>query len=381
MKILISTDQYIFTSGVTTSINCLTSELLRRGHDVRILTLSDSNKSFYKDNIYYIGSFPIHFGTKDRYSFKKNDKLIEEIIEWNPDIIHVQTEFSTYQIARKIAKKVKCPIINTCHAIHEHYISYFFPSKILGKFFLKRILRRVYNEGEALIIPTLKVKSYMDEYHVKTKTVIIPTGIDLDNFKNIITDNEREKLLQELNIDANSKILVTVSRLAKEKNIDELLDNFKKLLDYDKSFILLIVGDGNYRNHLERKVKRLNIQNNVIFTGMISNNLVYKYYQLGKVFVCASESESQGLTYIEALANYLPIVCKKDKCLEDVLIEGKNGYTFTDKTGFVSSIIKIFNSRELYDFMKKNAYEKSLDFSKQVFASKILELYNDVIFQ
>lgn len=121
------------------------------------------------------------------------------------------------------------------------------------------------------------------------------------------------------------------------------------------------------------------MNDNVIFTGMIKPNEVYKYYQLGNIFVCASTSESQGLTYIEALANRLPMVCKKDECLEDIIDNGINGFIFENKNEFIESIIKILNDKKLEEKMGKISFKKSNNFSKEEFGLKMERLYKKIL--
>ena len=110
---------------------------------------------------------------------------------------------------------------------------------------------------------------------------------------------------------------------------------------------------------------------------MIKPVEVHKYYQLGDVFVCASTSESQGLTYAEALASSLPLVCRKDDCLLDVIDTGKNGYTYENKDEFIDYILKIDKNKSI-EFGKKSL-EISKKFSKEEFGKTMEKLYKRVV--
>ena len=151
------------------------------------------------------------------------------------------------------------------------------------------------------------------------------------------------------------------------------------MLDIDKEIKFIIVGDGPYKSKLVKKVRKMNLQNNVVFTGMIPSDQVYKYYQLGNIFVCASTSESQGLTYIEALANRMPMVCKKDECLNEVIDDGVNGFVFEKKQDFIKYIISILNDKSLANKMGKKSFEKSRNFSKEEFGIKMEKLYISIV--
>lgn len=380
MKILISTDEYEYQiNGVTNSVVALRDELRELGHDVRILALSPNNKSFVKNNDYYISSIHVPIYPDARFSFKWHDKLLKDIVEWHPDIVHVQTEFSSRILANKVIKKLNIPYVMTCHGMYEDYIKYFCPSKKLGKFIIKKLSNKFYNSSKTLVVPSKKLKSKEEEYKIKCPIEIIPTGIELNKYQKKLSLKEKQQILKQLNLEDSNKYIVTVCRLGVEKNIDEILDYMPDLLKKDKQIKFIIVGDGPYKKNLKNKVNKLNLNNYVIFTGMIKPDEVYKYYQLGNIFVCASTSESQGLTYVEALANGLPMVCKKDECLEEIIDNGVNGFIFKNKDEFINSILKIINDKKLEEKMGKISFEKSNDFNKKEFGLKMEKLYKKIL--
>ena len=376
MKILISTDEYEYQiNGVTNSVVALRDELRKLGHEVRVLALSPNKKSFKKGDDYYISSFHMPIYPDARYSFKYHDKLLDEIVEWDPDIVHIQTEFATRKLAMRVINRINKPYVMTCHAVYEDYISYFSPSKKIGKAVIKRLSNKYYNKSNGLVVPSTKLKDIEIGYNIKCPIHVIPTGIDLNKYNKELTVKDREKLLKELNLSKEDDILVTVCRLAVEKNIDEILSYLPILAKENEHIRFLIVGDGPYKKKLEKKVVDMELSKYVRFSGMIDPKVVYKYYNLGDIFVCASTSESQGLTYVEALSCSLPMVCKKDRCLDDIIDEGKNGYQFTDSESFITSIDKILRDTKLKNKMKKYSKEKSLSFSKEKFGKDMEELY------
>ena len=380
MKILISSDVYEHQiSGVTNSVVNLRDELINLGHDVRMLVLSTSRKSYKEGFNYYIGSKPIPVYPSARFSFKKNDKLIKELIDWKPDIVHIQTEFSTRILANRIIKELDIPYVTTCHGLYEDYICYFCPSKKIGRGIVKRLSNKYYNNTDTLVVPSNKLKSRLNEYGIKCPIEIIPTGIDLSKYQKKISIKEKKELLNKLGLIDNNKYIVSVSRLAEEKNIDELLDYMPDLLNKDSDIKLILVGDGPYKKKLLKKIDRLNIKDNVILTGMIPIDEVYKYYQLGNIFVCASKSETQGLTYDEALACSMPMVCRKDECLVGLIDNGVNGFIYETKEEFIKSIMTILNDKKLANKMGKKSFEKSNNFSKEEFGIKMEKLYISIV--
>ena len=376
MKILLTSDTYENQiNGVSCSVITLRDELRKKGHDVRVLTLSRDNESKMVKTDYLIGSFSVPFYPDARQTLRFKDKIINDIVKWHPDIIHIQTEFSIGRIAKKVAKACNVPYINTSHTFYEDYTNYVIPSKTIGRVVARKLTKKSYANSAAVIAPTKKIKDVLTSYGVTSPIYIIPTGINLDRFGKKLSIIERAKLKSQLHLTSKSKVLVSIGRVAKEKNLDEIIDFLPELVKKDSNIVLLIGGDGPYKKNIENKVKKLKMDKYVRFLGMIPPENTYKYYQLGDVFVCASTSETQGITYIEALACGIPLVCRYDKCLDGVVEQGVNGYTYTNQKEYIDYIFKILKNHSLHHKMKNNALKSSGKFSKEKFSDDIEALY------
>lgn len=381
MKILITTDLYTTaTNGVVTSVKNLCGELQKKGHDVRILTLSDGLKSHKDGNVSYIRSIPLGAIYPDvRMAVSYRHKLIKEIIEWKPDVIHSQCEFFSFQFALYISKKTGAPIVHTYHTLYEQYVTYLVPSKRLGKHIVHFVTRSRLKHVNNVIAPTHKVKDALHSYGIINKISVVPSGISLEQHQKRITPEERKEKRHALGIDDNQLVLINLGRLGTEKNLEELLELFAKALITNKNLVFLIVGDGPAKKSLEKMSESLGISNHVIFTGMVAPTEVQDYYQLGDVFVSASTSETQGLTYVEAAANGLPLLCRQDLCLKDVLIQGENGYEFTNEAEFLDSIDDIIKKPEWLINAGKQSERIAATFSKSAFGDAVEAVYAGVL--
>ena len=123
----------------------------------------------------------------------------------------------------------------------------------------------------------------------------------------------------------------------------------------------------------------LGVEEKVIFTGMVKPDEVQDYYQLGDIFVSASTSETQGLTYIEAAANGLPLLCRHDICLDDVIEQGENGYAYESEEEFLTYIDDIVQNSEWRENAARRSEEISEMFDKEVFGDSVEEIYKSVI--
>lgn len=374
MKILITTDAYdALVNGVAVSVKNLSAALRDAGNDVRILTLSQTRHSYQDGNVYYIGSMSLKIYPDVRAAFVFHSSILNDIVDWRPDVIHSQSEFFTFTFARKLAHLLHIPIVHTYHTLYEYYTHYFCPSKILGRKIVSIGSRMICNHANVVVAPTLKTARILENYGVDSEIRVIPTGLDLGKF-------EVEKFKEAiLHIPEDAPVIVTLGRLAREKNIDFLIQQMQHPRLREMGLHLVIVGDGPDRNRLETLVHQLQLQNTVHFTGMAAPENVARFYHLGNVFVSASSSETQGLTYIEAMACGLPLLCLEDPCLESVLISGHNGFYFKNADEFVRYCCELFESKHILKEMGQNALASATNFSKETFAAHIAQLYMETI--
>ena len=378
MKILIATDTYIpYVNGVITSIVNLKSGLELKGHEVRIITLSDTVHSHKDNDIYYFGAQStekVYPGA--RRKILGSHKQRKELLEWKPDIIHTQVEFSSFYVARKLSAKGVIPMIHTYHTLYEDYTHYFSQNKKLGVFGVKFLLRYVVSNIEALIVPTKKIYKIIDSYKLGCPLKILPTGITLDKFSIDLSTFNKEQFKLDLGIKKDQFVLLFVGRITKEKNILEIVTYLKN--SSKKDILLLVVGDGPERKNIENYIKNSTISGSINFTGMIDPNDVPKYYAIADLFVSGSMSETQGLTYIEALAAGKPLLCRQDECLEELLEEGKNGYSYTNEHEFFEKLEKL---QDVNTLQKMSEYAKisATKFSKETFTNEMELFYKEII--
>lgn len=376
MKILITTDWYSpAVNGVVTSVLNLRRELELRGHEVRVLTLSQDLHSSVQDGVTRIGSVAaglVYPGVRLRTALA--GRWARELVEWGPDVVHSQCEFSTFFLARRIAEELNVPLIHTYHTVYEDYTHYFSPSVRLGRRAVAALSRWVAARTDCMIAPTGKVRTLLQGYGVRTPVFVVPSGIDLRRFQRPPVPGCRASLLAALDIPRENLVLVSVGRLAAEKNLDELL-RFRAAMG-DQAVTLLLVGDGPYRAQLEREAADLGLRApQVVFAGMVPPQQVAEWYQLGDLFVSASSSETQGLTYVEALAAGVPALCRADPCLSGVIRDGENGWQFRDFSDFMSKLEAFRAHPELRRALSEQAAASARDYSAEEFARRVEAIY------
>nr|WP_277756531.1 glycosyltransferase [Vagococcus sp. CY53-2] len=205
---------------------------------------------------------------------------------------------------------------------------------------------------------------------------VIPTGIDVSQFKPV-----EEKLIESIRetykIDNDACLLLSVSRISYEKNIQTLLKGMPKVVKEIPNVKLLIVGDGPFKAKLEKQVDELGLLEQVIFTGEIPNKDIAPFYQAADYFVSASDSETQGLTYTEAMAAKTKVVAKGNDYLDNLFDDESLGVTYDENEEF---------SQTLIDYIKKDISikqsileNKLYDISSEAFGKRVEEFYQKAL--
>lgn len=369
-------------NGVANSVYILKKELEELGHTVYVFTTTTPGAPEYEYNVFRVPSLPCIFITERRVGLFYQPKLASIIKKLNLDLIHTHTEFSLGIFGRIMARELKIPTVHTYHTIYEdytHYITHFKTLDKRAKAFVRIFTKVCCNTVEQVVVPTEKVKELLLKYSVFKDISVIPTGVDLKKFNPKLYKEEDIKVLKdEYGIKAEDKVLLYVGRISKEKNIAEIIDAMPEYMKQRPNVKFLVIGGGPEMEQLKEQVKDAGLSSQIIFTGPKPWDEIGLYYQLGDVFVSASQSETQGLTYIEAMAAGVPVVAKQDKCLDDILEEGYNGYSFIDKEGLITGLESIFYSDSNIPY-GINAMNKMKKYSTEEFAANMVRLYEEIM--
>ncbi|WP_067840500.1 glycosyltransferase family 4 protein [Amphibacillus sediminis] len=382
MRVGIFTDTYYpQVNGVATSTFMLKDSLERLGHEVYVFTTSDKLVKKDEGNVFRVPSIPVL--SERRLAMFYQPHLAKLIKGLNLDIIHTHTEFSLGIFGRSMAKKLNIPLIHTYHTIYEDYTHYIIKlSKLdpLAKRAARKMSSSFCGSANRLIVPTQKVKDLLLSYGVERDISVIPTGIKLDKFSNFNYSSKQTKALRSsLGVEENDKVILYIGRLSKEKNIEELLMNLHLYLHKKEDLKFVLIGDGPAKNELMALANQLCIENQVIFAGEKPWESISDYYQIGDVFVSASQSETQGITYIEALASGLPVLAKSDPCLKGVVQNELNGYNFHNKIDFLQALDIILYNEQQKKKLSLGAIQSVEKFSVNHYARNVENVYSKCI--
>ncbi|AXX64238.1 MAG: glycosyltransferase family 4 protein [Lactobacillus sp.] len=376
MNVGIFTDTYFpQVSGVATSIQTLKNDLERKGNTVYIFTTTDPHvaKNTIEPNIFRLGSIPFISFTDRRIAYRGMFHALKLAKELDLDIVHTQTEFSLGLIGKFVAHSLKIPCVHTYHTMYEDYLHYVLNGHLLKPYHVKQMSKLFISGLSGVVAPSKRVYDTLQGYGIKTPMEIIPTGVDLSEYTRPI---DTVALKQQLNLQDNQPILLTLSRIAHEKKIEILIQSMPKLLNYYPNLVLLIVGGGPDMDDLVELVTKLNLTENVLFVGEVNHEDVAPYYHLANLFVSASDTESQGLTFIEAMATGLKCVVRSSPYTDDLFDDPSLGVTYSHPEDYVGLVLQYLQHEHVFDDVQPRQ-QKLYSISSDCFGDHILEFYQD----
>ncbi|CQR24849.1 glycosyltransferase [Streptococcus varani] len=379
MRIALFTDTYFpQVSGVATSIKTLKTELEKLGHIVFIFTTTDRDVDRYEDwDIIRLPSVPF-FAFKDRrVAYAGFSDALKIARRYQLDIIHTHTEFSMGILGVEIANALNIPVVHTYHTHYEDYVRYIAKGLLIRPKMIKYFVRGFFKDVDGVICPSEIVENLLQSYEVQQDLRVIPTGIDLAKFdRPEIQKEDRLELREKLGIEPHETMLLSLSRISYEKNIQAVIQAMPTVLAENPHVKLVIAGGGPYVSDLKKLIADLKIQDAVIMTGMIAPSETALYYKTADFFISASTSETQGLTYLESLASGTPIIAHGNLYLDNVIDKKMFGTLYYHDKELADAILDaVLATPEMDPLALK---EKLYEISAENFGKKAYEYYLDL---
>ncbi len=388
MRIGIFSDTYApDVNGVVTSVMLLQKTLEEHGHEVFVITNHPKLIDIQFDG--HVLRLP-GIKLKSLYGYVMTSPIqlraFRMIRKMKLDLIHVHSDFGVGMFSRFISYRLNLPIVFTYHTEIENYTHYINPLELrsvekFSRFAVAKLSKQLGDHSTAVIAPSKKTKDMLLRYGVKKDIFVVPTGVDLKRFSSDSLDAKKiMEIREEYGVLPEECLFIYVGRIAKEKSIDLVIEGFSKV-DFNRVRCkLLIVGDGPQLEELRQKVKDLDLDDHVRFAGKKPAEEVPYYYNAAQAFICASRTETQGLTYLEAMASGLPILARPDKVLEGLIHQGSTGYYF-ETTEELARTIETFTklTKDEMDELKVNIRSTIEKLDSEVFYRNVMEVYESAL--
>lgn len=381
MRILMISDVYFpRINGVSTSIQTFIRELRLLGHEVTLIAPSYETQQhtiFEPDTgIIRIPASQVLFDPEDRFMSRRAIRhLLSSLYQKQFDVIHIQTPFVAHYLGVWLACELGIPSVETYHTFFEEYLYHYLPlaPQRLMPQLAKHYTTKQCNQVDQVIVPSCAMRDVLQQYGVKTNIEILPTGIPSHDFQ----PGNGVRFRQEFGVAPDRPVMLTVGRVAFEKNIGFLVEVTKKIREHIPNILFVIAGEGPMLPHLKKRVQREGLQQQIMFVGYLKRaTQLQDCYRAANVFVFASRTETQGLVLLEAMAQELPVVSTAVMGTRDVLVNQQGCLISPENvTGFSKKVTTVLSNDSLQRQLAQSAKTYVAKWAAPCYAGKLAELY------
>jgi glycosyltransferase involved in cell wall biosynthesis len=384
MKILFTTESYYpIIDGGAIAQHRIVHELIKKGHDVRVIAPAFSFKNTVEEEngstIYRPRAFVLPFYMNNKYHFAPFPLLyVKKIIEeFKPDVINVCSPYPISICAMICAKKKHIPLVGSIHILPENVLAPFFSSGLYLTMvkYIWSYLVYFYNRVDWATVPTQTGAAMYQQKGLKTPVTPISNGVNTEMFK---PSNKGEYLRKRFNLPEKPLILYT-GRINQEKNVDVLVKAIPFVLkSIDAHF--LFCGSGGLKPDMMKLAQELGVDAHTTFIDFLDWADYPNIFTLADVFVMPAESELQSIVTLEAVASGVPPVVVNKGAVPE-LASAQNGLVFEpqDSNQLASNIITILSDETLRNTMKKNSLRLSEQHSMNAVGTQYEGVYEKVL--
>ena len=359
-------------SGVVSSVSSYRKALTELGNNVFIFTPHAENYTDTEPFVFRYPSINVPNFPDLQVAIPISNAIDHILPSLMLDVIHSHHPILLGQTAAHKAEKMNLPLVFTFHTRYREYSHYISLNQEFVKDQIDNWLCEYLGKVHHIITPSESMRRILsEEYGFTEQVTTIPTGIDFSNYKT--ANRELVRKSQGWN---NDIVLISVGRLALEKNWETLLMAAADVINKYSDIRLVIIGEGSEHEDLQELAEELGIAGQVAFTGKVEPADVSAYLAAADIFCFASVSETQGLATLEAMAAGLPVAAVDASGTSDAVENGIQGFlTPNDSVALAYAIERLVINPDLRDRMGSAAKIRAREFDIILLAKKLLEVY------
>jgi len=367
-------------NGVVRSVESFRAALTKQGHNVFVFAQADGD---YKDEAPFIFRYPSLMLPMqvDIPAVIPVSPFVDQLLpSLKPEVIHTHHPVLLGQAAARKAEELDLPLVFTFHTQYREYTHYVpLPQEAFQEFLKGAIqswLKDFMHQCQHIVVPSESMKEILvNDYGLQDRYTVIPTGINLEPYQSV-DGNE----LRARNHWQADKVIISIGRLAKEKNWETLLHAVAKVYQEYPDLRLVLIGDGSEKDQLQSLATELGITERVTFTGELPFSEVTAYLKAADIFGFASVTETQGLVTMEAMAAGLPVVAVDASGTRDIVDNGEQGFLVrNDADDLAASIKQLLVSPEKMRRFSIKALNKAKTFDVNYLSKKLIGVYEQAI--
>ena len=380
MRIAIFSDTFPpEVNGVANYVYLSAKALAEREHEVQVFTASRisqkklNEKTDGKFKIFTVPSLrsPIYADTRIPFP---SGITFSHILKFRPQVIHAHTPFTFGWGAVMGAKILKIPLIGTHHTFYDHFLKHAKIDFQVARRATWKYTISFYNFCDLVTAPSQSLAKEMKNHGLKKPIIVLPNFVNTDLFQPA-TKIKKNKLKKQFALRGQS--IVYMGRLSYEKNIDQIVRAFKIAAKKRPDLKLMLIGDGPEKNNLKKLVRKMGLVKKIIFTGFLRGENLVRALQANDIFVTASQTETFCIAALEALAVGLPVVAAKEKGLQELIQDKKNGFLVNPNSPreIAQSILEIFSNKKILNSFSQAARLSAANHSREKEIENLENIY------
>jgi len=382
MNICMFTNTYLpHVGGVARSVQFFAEDLIKRGHRVLVVAPTFTEQAEPARSLPKVLRVPAiqHFNGSD-FSVRIPLPLYidQEIEEFVPDIVHSHHPFLLGDAAVRVARKRNLPLVFTHHTLYEQYTHYvpLDSEALVG--FVTRLPTLYANLCCQVVAPSQSIADLIRRRGVQRPIAEIPTGVDISFF----AAGNGQKFRRKINLPEDALVIGHLGRLAPEKNLAYLAEAVALFMQKASAAHFLVIGGGPSRSDIKRIFAERHLENRLHLAGEASGERLRDAYGAMDLFVFSSQSETQGMVLVEAMAAGKPVIALDASGCREVVRDGENGRLLpadASPKDFAKAIQGFQSDPELSEQWSSGARKTAQRFSRTACAEKMEDLYHAVI--
>ena len=380
MRIALFTECYHpIVNGVVVSVSIFARELAKLGYDVDIYAPAFSGYTDTEPNVHRLYSLPRPTSLQYPLALPFGTAFLDKVFaEYPPDLVHANHPFLTGREARRLARRLGCPLVFTYHTILRDYAHYIPLPGALVRRLAVWVSREFSNSADCVIVPTESVRELLRSYGVTPRIEVIPTGIDLDSMQAF----PRRPVRARYGVPARAPLVCTSGRLAREKGLDRLLRAFRRVQATLPEAYLLLVGGGPWEQECRALIASLGLEARVRVTGYVTRDEVFDCLAESDLFVFPSITDTQGLVVLEAMALGCPALAARSGAVRDMIQDGENGVIVDPSPeALAEGICRLLGSQEMRAQLAGQGRRRAEEFSAGNMAARLSRVYASLLKQ
>jgi len=383
MKIALFTDTYLPQTNGVVAYLCDIIGALSKEHEVVLFAPGEhgfSHERISKNfSIYWIPSSPFPFYESYRVASMDYRHVSALVSKEKPDIIHAHAPINLGLQGMIAGKRKGVPVVATYHTHYPDYVPHLLNGKLppifgeVGNLTAKKFVKHTFGMADIVTAPTGELVSELRSYGMKN-VVALQNGISLKKLR--CTAKEAGQFRKAHSIPSGRRAVIYLGRISFEKRLDRLLDAYKMVEDDGK--LLIVAGGGPYLEKFKALSESLGIKN-IVFTGFVKRPAVA--YAVADVFASASDSETFGLTFVEAMQMGLPVIGVRMLGAKDVITDMKDGLLVEpgDTEALAKAMRLLLEDEKLCGALAKEGRKTAKRFSIENSMKKTVGIYDKLL--